>query len=117
MKALLVGMAAVLSVSALPAFASSDFSGAAELQRGDYAAAERVIRHQLEMWPGDADLLLNLATVYRRTGRSNDARAVYSAVLARPEDVIDLSDRTSRSSHVVARIGLSALNRAQLTAR
>lgn len=117
MKVVLLGLAAVLSVSALPASASSDFNGAPELQRGDYAAAERVIHHQLKMWPGDADLLLNLATVYRQTGRSSDARAVYSAVLARPEDMIDLTDQTSRSSHAVARIGLSALNRAQLTAR
>ena len=107
---------AMASLSSAPASAASDFNGAAEIQRGDYAAAERVIAHQLRMWPGDADLLLNLATVYRQTGRVSEARALYRSILAQPDDVMDLPSRAPQSSHALARSGLTTIDRTQLSA-
>lgn len=115
----LVLTAALMSAgfAVAPATAKSDFNGAPEIQRGDYAAAERAIAQELRMWPGDADLLLNLATVYRQTGRASEARALYRSVLARPDDVMDMQSHATQSSHALARAGLTTIDRAQLSAR
>lgn len=112
------GMALVAALTiASTAAAASEGNGAPELRRGNYVAAERIITGQLRMWPGDTDLLLNLATVYGRTGRRSEARMLYRSVLARPDDVMDLQSNTSRSAHALAQAGLANIDRAQLSSR
>jgi len=112
----------VLVASALftasAAIAADNSNGAAQILKGDYAAAERVILAQEKMFPGDPDLLLNLASVYRRTGRADEARALYRAVLARPDEMMDLSDTAEpRTAHYLARAALARMDAPQLTAR
>lgn len=86
-----------------PAYAQDDFNGASQILRGDYAGAERVIVAQQRMFPTDPDLLLNLATAYQRTGRMAQARALYRAVLSRPDEPLDLPNSAQpRSSHALA---------------
>lgn len=114
-RALIVGTIAGMAV---PAMAYGDQNnGYAQIRAGDYAAAERIIVAERRNAAKDTDLMLNLATVYARTDRIEQARAMYLAVLELPDDEMDLSGAQTMSSHDLARVGLSRLSRAQLTAR
>ena len=111
-----VSIAAMCGAAA--AYAADNRNGAVQILKGDYAGAERVIVAQEQMFPGDADLLLNLASVYRHTGRNSEARALYRAVLARPDDMMDLADRAApRTAHAIALAALSGMEGTQLTVR
>lgn len=85
-----------------------DFSGATLLMKGDYAAAERAIDRERRMFPDSPDLMLNLAIVYARTNRSDDARRLYAEVLAHPDEMLE-SGRATMSAHAIARRGLAIL--------
>ena len=112
-----VAATAALFVAA-PAVAQDDYNGATQILQGDYASAEKVILKQQRMFPGDADLLLNLARIYSVTGRTTEARATYSAVLARPDDLMDLPNAARpQSSHALAGAALRRLDGYQITAR
>ena len=111
-------VAATAALFAAPAFAQDDYNGATQILKGDYASAEQVIVKQQRMFPGDADLLLNLARIYSLTGRANEARATYRAVLARPDDLMDLPNTARpQSSHVLAGAALRRLDGYQITSR
>ncbi len=98
--------------------AADEGNGAVQIMKGDYISAERIIREQAKMFPGDPDLLLNLAAVYRHTGRVSEARALYRAVLARPDDMMDLPNTTApQTAHALARAALGSMDTTQLTAR
>lgn len=117
-KALQLAVATAAMMVAVPAVAQDDFNGATQILRGDYASAEKVILQQQRMFPQDADLLLNLARVYSLTGRTSEARATYRAVLARPDDMMDLSNAAGpRSSHAIAGAALQRLDGYQMTSR
>lgn len=93
-------------------------NGAVQIMKGDYASAERIIQEQTKMFPTDPDLLLNLASVYRHTGRASEARALYRAVLARPDEMMDLPKSSEpRSAHTLAKVALGRMDATQLTAR
>ena len=55
-----VSLVATIFFSASAAVAADEGNGAAQIIKGDYAAAERIILAQEKMFPGDPDLLLNL---------------------------------------------------------
>lgn len=93
-------------------------NGAVQIMKGDYASAERIIQAQTKMFPGEPDLLLNLASVYRNTGRASEARALYRAVLARPDEMMDLPNTSEpRTAHTLAKAALGSMDTTQLTAR
>ncbi len=93
-------------------------NGAVQIMKGDYVSAERIIQAQTKMFPGDPDLLLNLASVYRHTGRASEARALYRAVLARPDELMDLPNTSEpRTAHTLAKAALGSMEATQLTAR
>ena len=50
--------------------------------RGEYAAAEAVLREGLEAHPGDGDILYEIARVYARSGRPEEAIAQLEAAFA-----------------------------------
>lgn len=101
-----------------PAFAQDDFNGASQILRGDYAGAERIIVAQQRMFPTDPDLMLNLALTYQRTGRPAEARALYRAVLSRPDEPMDMPGATRpRSSHALAASALAHSDGRQISAR
>lgn len=112
---LLMGLMAV--GGAASAQTMSSWNGAAEITRGDYAAAERAIQAQQRLFPRDVDLMLNLAIVYRRTGRVSDARALYLKVLAGPDEPLDMIGDRPRSAHTIAGAALRQMTGQQLTAR
>ncbi len=105
-RALLV-LAALGSAGAVRA-ETEYFTGYTEIMRGDYAAAQRMIEHQLKTAPNDPDLLLNLAFVYSRTSRPADAVAIYRQVLALPDEDMQANGGTV-SAHDLADRGLRRL--------
>jgi len=50
--------------------------------RGEYAAAEAVLREGLEAHPGDGDMIYEIARVYARSGRPEEAIAQLEAAFA-----------------------------------
>lgn len=87
---------------------TADHNGAAELARGDYARAERILAASLKVTPNDADLLLNQALLFQRTGRADAARAAFRQVLAQGDEAVTLSNGGAQSAHALARAGLQS---------
>lgn len=102
-------VAAALGV-ATPGYAEiGEANGAAQIQRGEYSAAEALILREQRLFPHDADLLLNLANVYRHTARADAARAIYRRVMAAPDEMLD-TDRDAMSAHAIARRELALMD-------
>lgn len=119
-RALIVtsALAAGLLVAATPGLASTDDNnGATQIARGDYVAAEAIIRHEQRLFPSDPDLMLNLATVYAHTGRPDEARGMYRAVLDRPDEQLVTGDDQEQSSHAIASKALRQMTAVAITSR
>ena len=78
------------------------FAGLARQQAGDDAAAERHYRESLQLLPGRASTLINLAAVQLRLGRPIDALASADAALAAEPDS---SDALLHRATALARLG------------
>lgn len=115
--ACLVFAAVPLVALALPASAQDRGLATTQIATGAYADAEKALAAELRIYPNRPELLLNLAAVYAKTGRAAQARALYGAVLAQDDVLMDLpADRTA-GSHAIARTGLARLDRVQFSAR
>lgn len=88
----------------------------AAISSGDLAAAEATLDAERAIFPARPELMLNLATVYARSQRPEQARALYQQVLARDEVLLDMADGATVSSHEVARRGMMRIG-TQLSAR
>lgn len=100
----LIAMALVASGPAI----ARDQLGSTALQAGDLGKAERILIAERLSNPDMPELMLNLAYVYRHTGREALARSLYRDVLTRPEVMLDTNAPTrSVSSHAVARAMLA----------
>jgi thioredoxin-like negative regulator of GroEL len=107
---------AAVAVLAMPGVAqANDRNGFAAIATGDYAHAERILVAERRIYPSRPELMLNLAAVYRQTGREADAQALYADVLRRPDVLMDLPNQRTMSSHAVARKGMGRLT--QVAAR
>ena len=84
---------------------------------GDYAAAERQLLAEQRVFPARAEVMLNLAAVYAKTGRVADARAMYHRVLALKPVAMDVADGQIAASHAVAQRGMRQLDAAQMAGR
>ena len=98
------------------AFASERTAFAA-IKQGDFNTAERTLLAERRIFPSRPELMLNLAAVYRSTGRQEEARDLYRAVLAQPDALMDVTADRTASSHTLANAGLSLLNIRQMSAR
>ena len=87
------------------------------LATGDYARAEQVLTAEQRVFPGRPQVLVNLAALYARTGRAQQAAALYRTVLGREDVLLDLSAERSASSHAIAEAGLRRLTGQQTAAR
>ncbi len=119
MRTALVYLAAApFALAVLPAQAQSgDPVASAAIARGDYSEAERTLVRQLSVHPDLPEAMLNLATLYARTGRSSEARALYMRVLDQDDILMDLPADRVVGSHAIARTGLKRLEAVQLTTR
>jgi len=93
---------------AIPALAS-ERSGYTQIAAQDWAGAERMLLAELRTYPARPELMLNLAAVYVRTGRLEQARDLYAAVLKRRAVAMDLPSGEVRSSHALAELALARL--------
>jgi len=100
---------------ATPAIAA-DRNGYSQIAAGNLSAAERRIVAERRIFPDRPELMLNLAAVYRNTGRDAQARALYTAVLDRPAVAMDLPSGAVASSHDVAARALARFS-AQMATR
>jgi Tfp pilus assembly protein PilF len=80
------------------------------INAGDLAGAETRLAKELRTYPGSPEVMLNLAAIYSRTGRAEQARALYADVLDRRAVMLDLPSGAVRSSHDVANAGLNRLS-------
>ena len=115
MRVALAGMAlfAPLALLAAPAQAQShdgDSVASAAIAQGDYAGAEKTLLQELRIHPGRPELMINLATVYAKTGRKAEARALFRQVLAQDNVLMDLSPDRTAGSHALAVAGLRRLD-------
>jgi len=56
--------------------------GFADIEKGQLAAAETSLTEAVQANPNNAYALLNLGTVYQRTGRFDEAREMFEKVVA-----------------------------------
>jgi Flp pilus assembly protein TadD len=82
--------------------ATTDRTGYTAIAAGDLSTAEQRIVAERKIFPQRPELMLNLASVYHRTGRESEARALYAAVLDRPAVAMDLPSGAVVSSHDLA---------------
>lgn len=101
-------MAAAVAVTA-PVHAK-DRTGYHAISAQDYAGAERRLTAERRIFPNRPELMLNLAAVYLKTGRAEQARALYAEVLDRPAAAMDMPSGRVASSHAVAGTALASLN-------
>ena len=87
------------------------------MSAGAYAQAEKAIEAELRIYPGRPELLLNLATIYARTGRTAEARVLYANVLAQRDVLMDVSADKVVGSHAIATMGLKQIEAVQISSR
>lgn len=110
----LIGICA-LAIAA-PSLAA-DRMGYVAIAAKDYGTAEKRLETERRIHPGRPELMLNMAEVYRNTGRNVEARTLYREVLARPVVDLDVPSGASVSSHDLAAAGLERLGDRQIVAR
>lgn len=105
--------AAMLVMAVLmPAMAqAADPVGFEALQRGEYDAAQSSLAARLANGSNEPGVLLNLAHVYGRDGRRDDATMLYRQVLDGRNVVMEMADGRPAWSHALAQRGLQRLSR------
>jgi Flp pilus assembly protein TadD len=89
----------------------------AAIGNGDYDRAEQLLAAERRIFPQSPEVLINLAAVYARTGRSTQASTLYRQIMAQPDVLLDLSNDRAVSSHALAQAGLRRVNSLQTAAR
>lgn len=110
---LFLGLAAGLAAPVM----ASDRTGYQAIAVGDYQKAEETLLVERRIFPRRPELMINLATVYARTGRVAEAAALYrTAMQVEPVEMV-LPDGVLASSHEVAQRGVNSLGRTALAVR
>lgn len=117
MRTAVLLLAAAPLAFALPAQAQDTTVSASLISAGSYDKAESKLLDQLRARPDTPELMINLAAVYARTGRTGEARTLYRQVLAQDDVLMDLSETRTAGSHVLAQAGLRRLDAVQFSAR
>ncbi len=98
----------VAAAFATPALAS-DRNGFQAIAAGDYQTAERTLLNERRIFPNRPELMINLATVYARTGRATEAATLYRAAIDAEDVEMAMPNGDVTSSRVVAQRGLHRL--------
>ena len=80
--------------------------GFAAIMDADWVKAERQLAASSTA-NDDPARLLNLAHVYRQTGRETEARQIYSAVLDQRDRIVEVANGTPMSCHALAQQALA----------
>ncbi|MFA6115946.1 MAG: tetratricopeptide repeat protein [Sphingomonas sp.] len=110
-------IAGIVLAGAGSAAVASDRTGFTAIKQGDFNTAERTLLAERRIFPSRPELMLNLAAVYRSTGRQDEARALYREVLAQPDMLMDVTAERTASSHMLANAGLARLDARQMSSR
>ena len=102
---IVLGLAAI---AAAPA-AAKDRMGLQAIASGDFGAAERTLVAERRIFPGRPELMLNLAAVYRQTGRVAAARDLYTEAASAPDVMLALPNGGTASSRDLASAALARL--------
>jgi hypothetical protein len=76
---------------------------------GDLAKAERTLIADRRVYGSTPQMMLNLAAVYARSGRTGEATALYRQVLGHEDVLMDVTADRTASAHTIARAGLARL--------
>lgn len=109
-------LALVAGCIAAPA-AARDRTGYQAIAAGDYQSAEKTLLAERRIFPSRPELMINLATVYARTGRLSQAAALYRTALSTDAVEMAMPDGGVSSSHLVAQRGLDSLTPVTLAVR
>ncbi|MFL0413909.1 tetratricopeptide repeat protein [uncultured Sphingomonas sp.] len=104
------------AIAATPA-AASDRTGYQAISAGDYQAAEATLVAERRIFPRRPELMINLATVYARTGRIGEAASLYRAALNASDVEMAMPNGEVESSREVAQRGLDRLGGVTLAGR
>jgi len=113
MAFLAAGMAAMLATGA----SAQDRTGYRQIAAGDFSAARVELEAESRTYPRRPDLMLNLAAVNLRAGRTAEARDLYRSVLTRADTGMDMPDGSVASSHALAQAGLVRLEATRTASR
>jgi len=107
-------MAEMIKEAALGRPASSDENlvnkGYREMEAGNYYYAEIYLDSALSINPSNPLALLNMAVVYEKTGRENEARALYSALVRhKPSDASGTVLTVKASDRSIAEVALEPM--------
>ena len=118
MRAMMLAVGALTAVVAATAPASArDRTGFQAIATGDLASAERTLVAERRIYPDRPELMLNLAAVYAKTGRSVEAAALYRAAALAPEVAMQMPNGAVVSSRDVAQRGQGRLATVEVAAR
>jgi hypothetical protein len=110
-------IAGIVAAGAGSAAFASDRTGYTAITHGDFSTAEKNLVAERRIFPARPELMLNLAAVYRNTGRQQEARELYQAVLQRPDMLMDVTTERTASSHMLATAGLARISTRQMSSR
>lgn len=97
---------AAFAASAAGAQTQEQTYGFNAIQRHDLTAAEARLVAQRAAEPNEPSVLINLAHVYSKTGRAEQAEALYRQVLAGDNVLLATASRSGVWSHDLAQRGL-----------
>lgn len=102
---------AAIAAAAIPAgsAAAGERVGYREIAAGRLADAEATLAKERAIFPKRPELKLNLAAIYLRTDRQEQARALYGEVLESEPVMLDTAGGDAVSSHDLARRGLARI--------
>jgi Flp pilus assembly protein TadD len=106
MNRMLIAGAVIAAGLSTAAAAQANPYGYDQIAAKNLQAAEQTLVAQSAVEPDEPSVLLNLAFVYKKTGRQGEASALYERVLAQPDVLMALGSGKPASSHAVAMRGL-----------
>ena len=105
-KLALALLAGALAATAAGAQTQEQRYGFNAIERDDLAGAEARLKAARLEQPGEPSVLINLAHVYWKTGRTADAEALYRQVLSSDNVLMLTGSNQQLWSHQLARKGL-----------
>lgn len=106
-KTVLITLGAALVATAAGAQTQEQKYGFDAIQRADLTAAEARLIAQRAAEPNEPSVLINLAHIYTKTGRADQAAALYRQILAGENVLMLTGNRDQLWSHQLAERGLS----------
>ena len=101
-----IGLVLALVATAAGAQTQEQRYGFNAIQRDDLAGAEARLIAQLAQEPNEPSVLINLAHVYAKTGRFEQAEALYRKVMAADNILMLTASNRQVGSHELAQRGL-----------